>query len=105
MYLGSTSFEDAFVWMDEMRSNPTYDFMKPWHHINIEKGNSYVATNGENIADRLIITIDELKHKQTLCDAQIKTELLLLFHLMGDLHQPLHVGYGAYRGVFGYFRL
>ncbi|MDQ6904699.1 MAG: hypothetical protein M3139_17025 [Bacteroidota bacterium] len=28
-YLGSTSFEEASVWMDEMRPERKYDFMKP----------------------------------------------------------------------------
>ena len=39
-YLGSTSFEEASVWMDEMRSEGKYDYMKPWHYINIEKGDN-----------------------------------------------------------------
>ena len=37
-YLGNISFEEASVWMDEMRSDHQYDYMKPWHYINIEKG-------------------------------------------------------------------
>jgi len=37
-YLGNISFEEASVWMDEMRSDHQYDYMKPWHYINIERG-------------------------------------------------------------------
>ncbi len=36
-YLQNMSMEDAGNWMDSMRSNPDYDFMKPWHYIDIEK--------------------------------------------------------------------
>ena len=97
-YLGSTTFEDAAVWMAEMRSNPVYSLTKTWHYLNLEKDAVYVTTDGEDIVARLILTINELKHKQTLSDAQIKTDLLLLFHLLGDLHQRLHVGYGIDKG-------
>jgi hypothetical protein len=41
-YLEPTSFEEASVWMDEMRSEGMYDYMKPWHYIDLEKGESYV---------------------------------------------------------------
>jgi S1/P1 Nuclease len=97
-YLGNISFEEASVWMDEMRSDPQYDYMKPWHYINIEKGGEYVPGNGDNIINRLNITYSELQNKQKLNKETITTDLLILFHLVGDLFQPLHVGYGSDRG-------
>lgn len=97
-YLGSTTIEEASVWMDDKRHDKDYDFMKPWHYINIEKGNVYVPTTDENVVNELIITLNELKHKNTLCSEQVKTDLEVLFHLIGDLHQPLHAGYGVDRG-------
>jgi len=97
-YLGSTSFEEASTWMDEVRSEHQDDYMKPWHYINIEKGESYVSGNGDNIIDRLNMTYSELQHKQNLSTETIKTDLLLIFHLVGDLFQPLHVGYVSDRG-------
>ncbi len=97
-YLGSTLFEEASVWMDEMRSQGQYEYMKPWHYINIEKGEKYIPGNGDNIIDRLNLTYKELQYRQHLTDEQIHDDLLLLFHLVGDLFQPLHVGYGADRG-------
>jgi S1/P1 Nuclease len=98
IYLDNTTFEEASVWMDEMRSEGKYDYMKPWHYINIEKGDAYVPGNGDNIVDRLNITYSELQNKQKLSTETIRTDLLLLFHLVGDLFQPLHVGYGFDRG-------
>ena len=98
-YLGKMSIEEAAVWMDDMRSNSYYDYMKPWHYINIEKGENYKPSPKER--DILIIlnsSINELKHKENLKFKNIHEDLLLLFHLMGDLHQPLHVGYGIDRG-------
>jgi len=97
-YLGDISFEEASVWMDEVRSDHQFDYMKSWHYINIEKDGEYVPGNGDNIIDRLNITYSELQHKKTLNNETIKTDLLLIFHLVGDLFQPLHVGYGSDRG-------
>ena len=97
-FLGSTTFEDASVWMDEMRGNSEYDYMKPWHYINIEKGHSYIPNSEENIINELLLQQKELSNIKALKDEQVKTDLMILFHLIGDLHQPLHVGYAIDRG-------
>jgi hypothetical protein len=67
------------VWMDEMRSDQQYDYMKHWHYINIEKEGSYVPGNGDNIIVRLNITYNELQNKQTLDTKTITTDLLILW--------------------------
>jgi hypothetical protein len=95
--LGKMSFEDASVWMDEVRSDHTYDYMKPWHYINIEKDATYVAGDEKHIVSQLELALAMLKHKDRNQD-KTSTALLLLFHLIGDLHQPLHCGYGDDKG-------
>ena len=97
-YLGTTSFEEASVWMDEMRSEGMYDYMKPWHYVDLEKGESYVPDDGDNLIDRLTITYNELQNKDSLSTETIHTDLRILFHLVGDLFQPLHVGYPQDKG-------
>ena len=92
-YLNGMPIDTAANWMDIMKSNADYDFMRPWHYVDFAKGSAYKQNNDENILNRLQITYNELLHKSTLCDAQIKTDLLVLLHLMGDLHMPLHTGY------------
>ncbi|MEP6951039.1 MAG: S1/P1 nuclease [Ginsengibacter sp.] len=92
-YLHGRTPEEASNWMDSVRSDPKYDFMKSWHYIDLEKGKPFVPSTEENLMNRLIITYNELGHKQTLSDARIDTNLLILIHLIGDLHQPLHTGY------------
>lgn len=98
-YLKKMSIEDASNWMDEMRTNSYYDYMKPWHYINIGKDSMYVPSVKER--DILIIlnsAIAELRRKDSLKEKNVREDLYLLFHLMGDFHQPLHVGYGIDRG-------
>ncbi len=91
--LGNMSIDTAANWMDIMKSNPDYDFMRSWHYIDYAKEKVYQPFNDDNIINRLLISFNELNHKNTLCTEQIRTDLLILLHLMGDLHMPLHTGY------------
>ncbi len=97
-YLKGTSIEDASTWMDEMRSNHSYDYMKPWHYVNVEKGNEYIPDSGANVVNEIKIAIQNLSHKEKLNDSEIKTNLLVIFHLVEDMQMPLHVGYGSDKG-------
>jgi hypothetical protein len=97
-YLDNTTIEQASTWMDDMRGNHRYDYLKTWHYVNTEKGNEYVPTKEPNIINALTNAIDQLSHKDKLSDEDIKFNLLLIFHLCGDLHQPLHVGYEVDKG-------
>ncbi len=87
------SINTAANWMDIMKSNANYDFMRSWHYVDFPKGQAYINLNNDNILNRLILTYNELQHKKVLCVAQIRTDLYILLHLMGDLHMPLHTGY------------
>ena len=97
-YLGDMSFEDAAVWMDEIRSDNTYDYLKPMHYINIEKDKTYVASKGPNIINELDLVINQLESREPRKKDTINNSLKILFHLVGDLHQPLHAGYGEDKG-------
>jgi hypothetical protein len=97
-YLGETSFEKAALWMDEIKKDHAYDSLKPKHYINIDKDRTYVKKNEPNIINELELIIDQLTNKKLKSKAEIKTAIMILFHLVGDLHQPLHVGYASDRG-------
>jgi hypothetical protein len=96
-YLGNMTLAEAANWMDDIKKDDSKDFMKPWHYINLEKGASAMP-EGENIITALLKTMKELDNTAVLNDEEIKVRILYLFHLIGDLHQPLHVGYGSDRG-------
>jgi len=97
-YLDGMSIEQAANWMDEVRSDHAYDYMKPYHYVDFDRGQ--IATNvaGDNLIGVLNKTLQELGNKQQLSHEQIRADLLYLFHLVGDLHQPLHVGYPDDKG-------
>ena len=97
-YLDGMSIQEAANWMDNIKGDHSYDYMKPYHYVNFEKGAPVVAVNGANIIYQLELTIKELKNHSKFSDAEMKTKIAVLFHLIGDLHQPLHVGYGFDKG-------
>lgn len=97
-YLGETSFESASVWMDEIRSDQNYDYLKPMHYINVAKDQTYVPVKEPNIINELETILVELSQRSKHNKQDVKTSLLILFHLVGDLHQPLHSGYATDKG-------
>ena len=97
-YLGSMTFEEASVWMDEIKKDHTYDYMKSWHYINIDQDKTYVKTTEPNVVDELEKSIAQLSNKKALSKDEINNNLKIVFHLVGDLHMPLHAGYGSDRG-------
>lgn len=97
-YLNGLTIEDAANWMDNVKSDHSYDFMRAYHYVNFDKGAIVMETNGDNIIYQLDTTIKELQNKKNLSKEEINTKIKILFHLMGDLHQPLHVGYGDDKG-------
>jgi S1/P1 Nuclease len=96
--LDNTTIEQASTWMDDVRKDHSYDYMKSWHYVNIEKGTQYVAGNDDNIVNAISKAISALEHKQNLSRDQVKINLMVIFHLVEDFHQPLHVGYGDDKG-------
>lgn len=92
-YLDTLSFEEAANWMDNVRSNHDFDYLKPWHYVNIPKDATFVQTDKPNLINQLQFAIDNLKNRKKLTPSEIGFNLRIIFHLVGDLHQPLHCGY------------
>ena len=98
-YLDGLTWEKAATWMDDVRSDRSYDYMKSWHYLNVEKDKTYVAEpKAENCVVEIQKAASELADKSKLSHEQINMDLKLLFHLVGDEHMPLHVGYGEDKG-------
>ncbi|MEP7165693.1 MAG: S1/P1 nuclease [Ferruginibacter sp.] len=97
-YLGNLSIEEAANWMDDERSNSYYNYMRTWHYLDIDKGEVYKASSERNIITVLHSAIVDLRLYKTIKRKETKRDLLLIFHLMGDLHQPLHTGYAIDKG-------
>ena len=98
--LNGQSLAMASTWMDEIRSDSLYDFTSDWHWVTVPDGSNY-AQSEKNPKGDVIFTIErlisELKSKK-LSPKEEMEYVKMLIHLIGDIHQPLHVGGGDDRG-------
>ncbi|MCW5909523.1 MAG: S1/P1 nuclease [Cyclobacteriaceae bacterium] len=98
--LGGESIAMVSNWMDEIRSDSTYNYTNDWHWTTIPDGGKYedVEANPDGkIVMMLEKIIGELK-RGGLPAKQEQEYLKMLIHMIGDLHQPLHVGKPGDRG-------
>jgi hypothetical protein len=87
-------------WPDKIKSDPDqYRYTYSWHYTSWPAGQDHYdphTAQGSlitSIADNIKILKNKKKTK-----AQRAFALKFIVHLMGDLHQPLHVGNGEDRG-------
>jgi len=97
---GAESLDEAANWPDEMRSDPHPFWQKssvPWHYVTVN-GITYDQAPPEGDALQALIFFRRLLQdpKSSLADKQLA--LRFIVHLVGDLHQPLHVGKCCDRG-------
>lgn len=86
--------------MDWIKAERSYDHMNPWHYCTIPDDKTYeqVGPPPEGDAIQTINRlISELKSKK-FTDEDEAFALKCLVHLIGDIHQPLHVGNGQDKG-------
>lgn len=92
--MGQESLAIASTWMDEIRSDTSYRFATTWHYTTIPDGKKYedvAAKPDGKIIEKIEKFISDLKGGK-LSKKQELEELKMLIHLVGDIHQPLHVG-------------
>jgi len=97
-YLGKMTFAEAGTWMDDIRGERKFEYMNTWHYSDIDKDSTYKKTAEANAISELERVMAELSNRSTLTKAQINIDIKVLFHLVGDLHQPLHCGYASDKG-------
>ena len=85
-------------WADEIKSDPNWKIANDWHWCTIPDGKLYEKDKHSGRAvEKVNDFISVLKNKKsTKEDKQIALKFLI--HLIGDLHQPMHVGNGIDRG-------
>lgn len=96
--LGNESIAMASNWPDFIKSDPAYNYLGNWHYINFKGGQTeteikdYLAKDTATDAYTKINWLSgQLKNKSLEKDKQV-FYLRLLIHIVGDIHQPLHVG-------------
>lgn len=82
-------------WLDNASHTPEYAYTKTWHYKNIDSDEDYFSaplnSNGDIVRaleDQIKILADTMKSKDERALA-----LKITIHLLGDIHQPLHLGH------------
>ena len=97
-------------WLDNASHTPEYDYSRTWHYKNVDEDQTYdsapLLSTGDIVRaleQQIDILGDENKSK-----AQRSLALKMVVHLLGDIHQPMHMGHasdlGGNRWNVKYFR-
>lgn len=97
--LVNESIAGVGVWMDQIRSDSTYDYTRTWHWLTTVDG-VYDPAIQEETGDAYsaLLTLRENLKSGKLSPEEERDQLRMLIHIVGDLHQPLHVGQPGDRG-------
>ncbi len=98
--LGNESLAMVSNYMDFIKADDKYRHLNPWHYATIPDSITYDDVGTPEEGD-IITALRQLKQELISKDFSQGDEaftLKSLIHLVGDIHQPLHVGTGNDRG-------
>jgi len=101
-------------WADEVKDEPAYEWSKPLHYINTpewkcdyERSRDCISDGETNFCvDTAIQNYTNRVQDSSIGFDQQNEALKFLTHFVGDIHQPLHVGFLQDEGgntLYGYF--
>jgi hypothetical protein len=103
--LGFESVALASNWPDFIKSDPAYKYLSPWHYVNLKAGLTEDSLrfflNKDTAVDaytKINFIVTELKKNKLLPTETKQLYIRLLIHIIGDIHQPMHVGREEDRG-------
>ncbi|MCH5229942.1 MAG: S1/P1 nuclease [Muribaculaceae bacterium] len=84
-------------WLDNASHTPEYAYTKTWHYKNIDDGENYADAPLHPDGDilRAIHQQVEILQDPKSSKGQQQLALKILIHLMGDIHQPMHMGHAS----------
>lgn len=98
--LGTEPLARAATWPDDVRSDPAWRRASPWHQISIDDGETLETTERDPAGDVLeaMERFEAVLRNPDAAREEQVVALRFLTHLVGDVHQPLHVGRRADAG-------
>jgi hypothetical protein len=98
--MGHESLVEASTWMDNIKSDEKYDHTHAWHYVTIPDGMEYNSAEKSDKGDayEAIKRMIEILKNDVSSNEEKREAVRMLVHLVGDFHQPLHVGNGEDRG-------
>ena len=91
-------------WMDNASHTAEYEHTKTWHYVNVDPDEQTYANSRKEFKGDVVVAIngiiDRIKSGE-LTETEERVELMMLIHLVGDMHSPLHAGHKSDRGGNG----
>lgn len=91
-------------WMDNASHTNEYAYTKTWHYVNVDPEEGSYANSKKDAAGDVVTAINSIVEnlksgELTLEEEQV--QLMMLIHLVGDMHCPMHAGHKSDRGGNG----
>lgn len=103
--LGNESVAMASNWPDFIKSDPNYRYLNNWHYVNLKSDLTFDEVNNFLTADtatdaytKINFLVNEMKTNTLLPNETKVMYIRLLIHIIGDIHQPMHLGKPDDRG-------
>ncbi len=84
-------------WLDNASHTPEYAYTKTWHYKNVDADRTYDDMPPNPAGDAILAIksqIETLKNPATN-KAEAALALKILIHVVGDMHQPMHMGHAT----------
>lgn len=106
--LGNETIAMSSNWMDFIKSDTTNNYLGPWHYVNLPADMDTTQFNDFFAKDtsidaytKILWLVKELKTNKLMSNSDRAKNLKLLIHIVGDVHQPMHLGHVEDRGGNG----
>ncbi len=104
--LAGQDFAQAGVWADTIKNTPPWIHGKPYHFADIPQGTNYfqnlatMNSQQRSLGDvvRGLSKAEDILRNPKTSKLEKTYALKFMFHFIGDLHQPMHVGYPTDKG-------
>jgi hypothetical protein len=91
-------------WMDNASHTDEYAYTKTWHYVNVDPEEVTYANSKKDVAGDAVVAInaivDNLKSGELSLEEE-RAQLMMLIHIVGDIHCPMHAGRKSDRGGNG----
>ena len=92
-------FAETCVWADAVREIPQYKRFSAWHYVNVSR--DYSTVDSAYCVNGCVLEAIPMHYRvlgQAKNDWDKAQALMFLSHWVGDIHQPLHVGFEDDKG-------
>lgn len=102
--LGGQSMVYVANWMDNASHTEEYAYTKTWHYVNVEPEEGSYRNSSKEPKGDVVVAVDtiiaNLKSGE-LSPVEERAQLMMLIHLVGDMHCPMHAGHKSDKGGNG----